>query len=112
MSTGQLTNEAGPLRVTGQGPRLGRFGASALACLGACLAAAAAVITAGSGHTWLEAITRSVIVAAPIAVGIYAWRRSPFERFGVLMVASGVVLFVTTLAESTHPVPYTIGRMA
>src|SRR4051794_28595762 len=83
-----------------------------IAVLGACPALAAGILTGASGHLAVEAAARAAIVWAPIAVGIYAWRRPPFQRFGVLLIATGAALFVTTLAESTGPTAYTIGRAA
>ena len=49
--------------------------------LGMCLVAAA-VTTAGSSsrYDWLEGLARAVLVGAPLAVGLYARRRQPFER--------------------------------
>jgi signal transduction histidine kinase len=83
--------------------------------LGACLCAVTCVVTLGgssSDFAWLEAIARVLMVGAPIAVGIYARRHTPFRRFGALLIAAGVGWFVTTLAESNDPVLYSIGRVA
>jgi signal transduction histidine kinase len=78
---------------------------------GLCLIAAA-ITTAGNDSelAWLEGLARAVLVGAPIAVGLYAWRRPPFHRFGALLVATGVVAFVATLSESSDPTAYVIGR--
>ena len=52
------------------------------------------------------------MVAAPVAVGCYAWYRRPQERFGVLLVAAGYGWFLTTLAESDVALLYSVGRIA
>jgi hypothetical protein len=79
----------------------------ALPFVGGCLCVIAAVITiegSTSELAWLKAIARSLTVGVPIAVGLYARQRPPFERFGVLLVIAGLGWFVTTLAESRDPV--------
>ena len=78
---------------------------------GLCLIAAAITTTGnGSDLAWLEGLARAVLVGAPIAVGLYAWHRPPFHRFGALLMATGVVAFVATLSESSDPAAYVIGR--
>ena len=76
------------------------------------LAAAITVSGSSSEYAWLEAIARAVMVGAPIAVGLYAWRRRPFQRFGTLLVATGCVAFLTTLSEASSPELYALGRIA
>jgi signal transduction histidine kinase len=87
----------------------------ALAAAGAVLCAITATLTA-SGSTsqdaWLEALARATAVGAPIAVGIYAWRRPPFRRFGVSLVATGAVVFLATLAEASSPEVHAVGRIS
>ena len=58
------------------------------------------------------AIARALMVAVPIAVGLYAWHRRPDERFGPLLVAAGFGWFLTTLAESGDSLVYSIGRVS
>ena len=58
------------------------------------------------------AIARGLMVAVPIAVGLYAWHRRPDERFGPLLVAAGFGWFLTTLAESSDSLVYSIGRVS
>jgi signal transduction histidine kinase len=62
-------------------------------------------------HAALVTAARALIVAAPVAVGVYAWREQR-EAFGLLMIAAGLGWLVTALAESPHAVPYSIGRIA
>ncbi len=65
-----------------------------------------------SDHAWLDAVARSLTVAAPIGVGLFALHRSPFERFGTLLVVAGCVWFLTTLANAEDATFYSIGRIA
>jgi signal transduction histidine kinase len=90
-----------------------RRAAAATAGLGLCVVAAG-VTTAGSSseYDWLEGLARAVMVGAPIAVGLYARRRPPFERFGTLLIAVGVAWFVATLSGSRDDVLYSVGRIA
>ena len=75
---------------------------------------AAVVTTRGSGsqYDWLEGLARAVMVGAPVAVGLYARRRQPFERFGTMLIALGVAWFVATFAGSRDEVLYSVGRIA
>ena len=59
----------------------------------------------------LEASVRAFTVAAPITVGLYASRHPPFERFGRLLVALGLLWFLSTFAGSSNEVVYSIGRV-
>jgi signal transduction histidine kinase len=85
--------------------------AVAVAGLGMCVVAAV-VTTAGSAskYDWLEGLARATMVGAPIAVGVYARRRRPFERFGTLLIAVGAGWFLTTLSGSRDDVLYSVGR--
>ena len=65
-----------------------------------------------SNYAWLEALVRMLTVAAPIAVGLFALHRPPFERFGALLIAAGCVWFLTTLAGAEDATLYSIGRIA
>ncbi len=90
-------------------------GAGRAAVAGATLAltaiAAAQGASAETGHPVRVALARGVIVAAPLAVGLYALRRPASARFGAVLVVAGAVLFISTLAESGADLPYTIGRI-
>jgi len=46
----------------------------------------------------LETAARAVAVGLPVAVGLMAWRRPPFERFGRLLVATGAGILAVTLS--------------
>lgn len=82
---------------------------------GVALSAVSAALTVSGSDSdlaWLEALARASMVGVPIAVGVYAWRRPPFDRFGRLLTAAGGGWFVTTLAESGEPLPHSVGRVA
>jgi signal transduction histidine kinase len=81
---------------------------------GVGLTALAVVFTAFGGlshQPWLAAAARGTIVAVPIAVGLYAWFRPPYERFGRLLVGVGAGWSLTALAGSTNSVLYSTGRV-
>lgn len=86
----------------------------ALAAGGALLAGvAAAVALAGDmpGHLSL-AERQALIVATPIAVGLYAWRDGTHARFGRLLVLAGAAWFLAALSSSSNEVLYSIGRVS
>jgi signal transduction histidine kinase len=84
----------------------------AFAGLAAAAASAAIAVAGPATHPALVATARSLMVAVPIAVGLYAWYRGFEPRLGLLLVAAGAAWFVTTLAESSDELIYTIGRTA
>ena len=53
-----------------------------------------------SEYAWLEAFARALTVGVPLAVGLYALYRPPFERFGALLALTGCAWFLTTLSNS------------
>jgi signal transduction histidine kinase len=59
----------------------------------------------------LETAARAVAVGIPVAVGLVAWRRPPFERFGALLVATGAAVLAVTLSLSDNAVLYSTGRV-
>jgi len=65
-----------------------------------------------SQHAGLEALVRMLTVAAPIAVGLFALRRPPFERFGAQLLVAGVAWWLTTLGNAEDETLYSIGRIA
>ena len=91
------------------------FNLSALGSAGLVLTVVAAAIAGTSDlpeNPTAAAIARGLMVAVPIAVGLYAWQRRPDERFGPLLVAAGFGWFLTTLAESSDSLVYSIGRVS
>ena len=63
------------------------------------------------GDRPLIAFVRALIIAIPIAVGIWLWSQPPYERFGRLLVVAGYVSFIAALAESSNSWLYSIGRV-
>src|SRR3954469_18579148 len=94
-----------------EGVRLARTGAvGAMVVLTG--AAAALGASAETSEPTSSAVLRATMVAAPMAVGLYAGRVHMYERFGRLLYAMGLAAFVTTLAESSDDGLYTAGRVA
>jgi signal transduction histidine kinase len=79
----------------------------------AVLAAACSVLLAlTSDHIPEPGVHAALQVWAMLAyvfAGLVAWWRRPDSRFGALMIAAGVVWFLTSLSSSNHALPYTIG---
>src|SRR3954465_10248012 len=59
----------------------------------------------------LETVARAIAVGLPVAVGLMAWTRPPFERFGRLLVATGAGVLAVTLSLSDDAVLYSTGRV-
>src|SRR5215210_1260146 len=83
-----------------------------LAAIALSVTAALIVVSGPAADPGLVAPARAVIVGIPIAAGLYAWSQGANQRFGLLLIATGALWFVTTFAESGHDVPYTVGRIA
>src|SRR4051794_17979392 len=84
-----------------------------LAAVGMCVATSITVaiaITGLSDEPAIVALARGLSVALPCAAGLYAWYWHVGERFGLVLLGTGALLFVTSFAESSSSVPYTIGR--
>ena len=92
-----------------------RAGSVAACTAAAAMCAVTGLLTASgssSEHASFEAFVRALTVAAPIAVGVFALHRPPFERFGKLLIAAGSLWFLTTLANSESETLYSLGRIA
>ena len=90
-------------------------GLAALGAAGVALAAAAAWVAAtggGSESRGFSAAAHALVIAAPIAAGLYAVYRQPSGRFGWLLVLAGVLWSPTMLAESSDSVLYSTGRVS
>ncbi|HEX5911251.1 MAG TPA: histidine kinase dimerization/phosphoacceptor domain-containing protein, partial [Thermoleophilaceae bacterium] len=84
-----------------------------MAGLGATAVAAVITSTSVQGEgAALAGLARASMVAAPIGVGLYAWHSRPDDRFGRLLVAAGFGWFLTTFAETSDELLYSIGRVA
>ena len=75
------------------------------------LAFAIVLTSAQPGDRPLIAFGRVLIIAVPIAVGIWLWSQAQYQRFGRLLVAAGYVSFLAALAESSNSWLYSIGRV-
>jgi hypothetical protein len=60
----------------------------------------------------LESVARVAVVGIPVGVGLYAWRRVPFGRFGTVLVASAVLWLVVTFSLGDRSAAYSVGRVA
>jgi signal transduction histidine kinase len=84
--------------------------------LGAAVCAGSVLLTlsgaAPAGHRPFAAVGHALTIGIPIAVGLYAWHRRPQNRFGKLLVAAGFGWSLTTLAESSAPFAYSLGRVS
>jgi signal transduction histidine kinase len=95
-------------------PRISLGMLLSLAAAGAVLAATAAAIALAGDmpHDVGLAERQALIVATPIAVGLYAWRDGTHARFGVLLVLAGGAWFLAALSSSSNEALYSIGRVA
>jgi signal transduction histidine kinase len=82
--------------------------------MGALLAGVAAAVSLAGDmpHEVSLAERQAVIVATPIAVGLYAWRDGTHARFGRLLVLVGAAWFLAALSSSSNELLYSIGRVA
>jgi signal transduction histidine kinase len=93
-------------------PRAWAFFAAAALALAAAGVSAAIALHGARDDPALVACVRALATAAPILAGLYTWYRRERARFGALLVITGAVSFVTTLAESPDATAYSVGRIA
>jgi signal transduction histidine kinase len=100
--------------VVGSDARLSRRAAFGIATAGGLLAGLAALVALAGDmpHEVALAEKQAVIVAVPIAVGLYAWREGTHARFGRLLVIAGVAWFLGSLSTSSNELLHSIGRVA
>jgi hypothetical protein len=60
----------------------------------------------------LAVAVRGLMVAVPAAVGLYALHRGQADRFARLLIATALLLSVTTLAQSSDALLHGIGRVS
>ena len=94
--------------------RIARGDAWTIAAFGGLFTASAVLIalTGGMPDSAGLAERYALIVAVPIAVGLYAWRDGRHARFGRLLVLTGFAWFLPSLSASDSSVLYSIGRVA
>ena len=94
--------------------RLTRRAVFVIGAAGILLTALAAAIPLSGDMPYKVGLAerQALIVAAPIAVGLYAWRDGTHARFGRLLVLAGFLWSLTALAGSDDELVYSIGRVA
>src|SRR5688572_17745656 len=92
--------------------RVGVVAALAVAAAVVCAAAVAVTLWGNqSRNPGLEAEIRALMIALPIAVGLFMWNRDPWRRFARLLVIAGFAWSLTTLAQSDNDLLYSTGRV-
>src|SRR3954451_9842338 len=84
----------------------------AIAIVGAAAVAVSVVLGLTSDHVSDSGVQTALlnwITFGYIAAGLVAWWRRPASRFGVLMVAAGFVMFLSSLSSANAALPYTVG---
>ncbi|MBI5103449.1 MAG: sensor histidine kinase [Solirubrobacterales bacterium] len=86
----------------------------AVAAAGMSAVVAALVLTAAGGTDDASgrAVVQALVVAVPIATGMYALRNARTKRFGTLLIVAGVVWSLTALSESSSSLGHSTGRVA
>jgi signal transduction histidine kinase len=94
--------------------RIARGDAWTTAAFGGLVAAATALIALTGGMPDATGLAERyvLIVAVPIAVGLYAWREGHHARFGRLLVLIGFAWSLPALSASSNEWLYAIGRVA
>jgi signal transduction histidine kinase len=83
-----------------------------IAVVGAAAIAVSVAFALTSDHLTqrgLQAALLNWITFGYIAAGLVAWWRRPASRFGMLMVAAGFVMFLSSLSSANGALPYTVG---
>ena len=104
----------GGITLGSEPERLTRRAMFAIGAAGVLLTALAAAIPLSGDMPYKVGLAerQALIVAAPIAVGLYAWRDGTHARFGRLLVLAGYLWSLTALAGSDDELLYSIGRVA
>ena len=58
------------------------------------------------------AVYWSYLLAASMGIGVYWWRRRPASRFGPLLIAFGILMWIVTWQLSSTPLAFDIGVLA
>ena len=83
---------------------------SAAATISFALAVAGEGVGVELGEPLVIAVLTAFLTLSYVLCGLFAWRRRPASRFGPLMIAAGLVNFVSTLVWSPSDVPHTVGQ--
>ncbi|HEX5622648.1 MAG TPA: histidine kinase [Solirubrobacteraceae bacterium] len=84
----------------------------AVAAAGVAALAVCTALTLNSDHLadrGVQALMLDWIIFGYVFAGLIAWWRRPASRFGLLMIAAGFVMFLSSLSSANAPLPYTIG---
>jgi signal transduction histidine kinase len=88
-------------------PVLGATGAATVA-----LTTLYVVSSVAPGDAVVRGFVMGLVAGVPIIAGVYALRARQSARFGVILMAAGFAWSLTALWESSHSVPYSVGRLA
>ena len=86
-----------------------RCAAAVVLCIGS---AGVAAWGAPSNAAFGRGLLQLLVVALPVAAGLYAVRSPANRRFGIALLILGVAWSLTALSETSSSVPYTLGRAA
>jgi PAS domain S-box-containing protein len=89
-----------------------RLKAVGVVALGLLLTAGALVVVLTSDHAddpVFLIVTLLMSAWSFILGGLFAWARRPDNRFGPLLIAVGLTVFIGALSESNHSLPFTLG---
>jgi signal transduction histidine kinase len=84
----------------------------AIALAGIAAVTVSTVVALSSDHVitpGVQALMNGWIIFGYVFAGLIAWWRRPASRFGLLMIAAGFVMFLSSLSSANAPLPYTIG---
>src|SRR4051794_34667033 len=76
------------------------------------LTATAVVLSLTSGHVERPVVTGlyyGYLTFAPMVIGLYWWARRPASRFGPLLIAFGVAVWVVSWQSSNWALPFDVG---
>ena len=91
---------------------MGRLTAAAVVGLGLLLTAGSLMLVFASDHEdrpVFVAMTHLLGAWSFILGGLVAWARRPDNRFGLLLTAVGMTVFIGALSESNESIPFTLG---
>ena len=92
-------------------PRLeAAIGGAALAA--ACVSFAVLVTSDSLHYPGWSAVHEVNLILAPVAIGLYWWRRRPASRLGMLLVALGFLAVPVMLQGASNPQLHSIGVLA
>jgi signal transduction histidine kinase len=76
------------------------------------LAVTFVAVSSGDDDWFIRALVEALVIGLPFAAGLYATSSPRTQRFGVLLIAAGVVWSLSALAESSNSVLYSLGRVS